>query len=61
MVRAEEESVALVETIMTRTHTIPQAALATSEPLYDGPPRTAYTVGDEVNPPVAVEQPGRLR
>ena len=61
MVRVDESEIAPVESILSRTHTIPQAALATSEPLYDGPPRTAHTVGDEIDPPVAVEQRARFR
>ena len=59
MVRAVEAEVALVEGIMARNHPVPHAALATTEPLYDGPPRTAHTVGDEIDPPL-VDQSARL-
>ncbi len=51
MVRAEEGEVPLVQSIMARTHVVPAAALATTEPLYDvDVPVRARTVEDEVAP-----------
>ncbi len=56
MVRADESELALVEGILSRSHTVPTAALATSEPAYDvAVPTIAHTVGDEVAPPVQTD------
>ena len=51
MVRAEDSEVALVQSIMARSHVIPTAALDTTEPLYDvDVPVMARTNVDEVAP-----------
>lgn len=63
MVRADASELPMIQDIMARSHTIPTAALATSEPLYDvAIPTVATTVGDEVDPPIGtLERRTRFR
>ncbi len=61
MVRAEESQIPLVQSILARSHTVPKAALATSEPLYDvDVPTTARTVVDEVEPVISADRRARF-